>query len=277
MPRVPKVLLAILLQASAVPAFGEAPPRRGPPPATDFTLTAAVVPTFAPVFVGSRDYGLSLFPDIRFAYRDRLVASVSEGVSYALHAGAGASAGPIVRLRFGRDEHRGGSPFLVAGASTALRGLGDVDPAMEIGAFAQQILGPMRFRLEVRRGVGGHAGVLVDASLAWSHRLGPLSLSFGPRSTWASAPYLDAFFGVDEAAAGRTGLAPYQPRSSIVSWGAGGAVVMPLTQSLALTLFGGLDRLGAEVAGSPLVRERGDPTQATVGLAIGYRIGWNRD
>ena len=43
----------------------------------------------------------------------------------------------------------------------------------------------------------------------------------------------------------------------------------------AVTLFTGFDRIGKQAADSPLIRQRGDQNQFSIGLGFGYRFGWN--
>lgn len=59
---------------------------------------------------GSKNLSLSLFPDLRVTYRDVFFASVLEGVGLNLINDSGWRAGPLVKLRFGRDEDSHSSP-----------------------------------------------------------------------------------------------------------------------------------------------------------------------
>jgi outer membrane scaffolding protein for murein synthesis (MipA/OmpV family) len=254
---------------------GDPPPGRPPalPGADGWSMTIGVAPVLSPVWQGSRDTALSLFPDLRFNYKDVIFASIPEGLGWNAINGDGWRAGPLAKIRFGRDEERGGSPFLITGGSDALLGLGDVSAAAEVGAFAEKRVGPWRGRLEARRGFGGHEGVLIDGSIAYQARLGRTSISFGPRATIASADYMRTYFGIDPAQSQRSGLAPYRPGGGLLSFGVGSSVVHPLDRRSVLTLFSGLDRLGGEPGDSPLVRERGRRMQFTLGLGYGFRFG----
>lgn len=59
----------------------------------------------------------------------------------------------------------------------------------------------------------------------------------------------------------------------MLSYGLGGNVIRPLNRRSALTLFTSLERLGGPAADSPLIRERGQRMQATLGLGYGVRFG----
>ncbi len=241
----------------------------------DWTVTVGVAPVYTPIFQGAKDYGFSAYPDLRVNHRDDFFASIPEGIGYNAVNTGGWKAGPLVKLRFGRRETTGGSPFLISGKSNALRGLGDVGFAGELGGFAQYTHGKLRSRVELRQGVGGHQGLVGDVNVSYADRAGPLSYSFGPRLSYGSGGFMSTYFGIDSAQSARSGLAPYRSGGGITAYGIGGTAVMPLSDNVALTLFGGYDRLGAPAANSPLVRQRGDANQITVGLGFGYRFGWD--
>lgn len=254
----------------------------GPPPQPTWTLTVGAVPLVAPAWQGSRDYALSIFPDIRVAYKDVAFASVQEGFGINVINRDGWKIGPIARLRFGRRESTGGSPFLVTGGSEALRGFGNIGLAGEFGGFVQYSpagsLGRrVALRAEVRQGTGGHDGVVAEPSIRFADRAGPFRWSLALRSTFASAKYTQVYFGVTPEQAARAGLPAYRTGSGLVSAGLGGTLTRPLgkrDQHGALTLLAGYDRLGNVVADSTLIRERGRRDQFTLGLAYGYRFTW---
>jgi outer membrane scaffolding protein for murein synthesis (MipA/OmpV family) len=250
----------------------------GPPPQPTWVLTVGFAPIVAPAWQGSRDMAFSVFPDIRVNYKDVAFLSVQEGLGWNAVNRDGWKIGPIARLRFGRQESNGGSPFLITGGSEALRGFGDVGIAGEFGGFVQyNVDRRVALRTEVRRGVGGHEGVVAEPSIRFSDRAGKFRYSLGLRSTFASAKYTQVYFGVTPQQGLAAGLAPYSTGSGLVSAGVSGALIRPLGnrgQHGALTLLTGYDRLGNVVADSTLIRQRGRRDQFTVGLAYGYRFTW---
>jgi len=275
-----RALLAILAVGAAQPGLAQVEVAQpGPPsgrpaiPGNDgWSVTVGVAPIFGPAWQGSRDMVLSVFPDLRVNYKDEIFASIPEGLGWNMVNRDGWKAGPLAKIRFGRDEDRGGSPFLVTGGSDALVGLGDVDAAAELGGFVEKRIGDWRGRLEVRRGFGGHEGVLADASLAYRLRSGRTIVNVGPRATVASKAFVDTYFGINARQSLRSGLTSYSPSGGLLSYGVGGSVIHPLDRRSALTLFTGLDRLGSEAGNSPLVRERGRRTQFTLGIGYGFRF-----
>ena len=269
------IMAAVPAHAQTAPA-GAPPQRTQPPAAAGWSLTVGAAAAVTPAWQGSRDMSVSLFPNLRLAYSDVLFASVVEGVGWNAINRDGWRAGPLVKVAFGRNETNGGSPFLIAGGSDALIGMGDVKAAAEVGGFVERQLGARRqwrVRGEVRRGFGGHEGVIADASVDYQLRFGRTIASVGPRITAATSAYTQTYFGIDAGQSLRTGLSRYDADGGIVSYGLGGVVIRPLDRRSVVTLFTGLNRLGAPAGDSPLIRERGRRTQVTLGLGYGFRFG----
>lgn len=241
-----------------------------------WSITVGVAPVVSPAWLGSRDTTLSVYPDLRINYGDIIFASVPDGVGWNAVNWDGFKAGPIAKVRFGRDENDGGSPFLISGKSDALRGLGDVGVAAEIGGFIEMRFGrtrAWRLRGEVRRGFGGHEGVIADVSLGYRIRTGRTQINVGPRASLASKHFMQTYFGIDALQSPRSGLPQHTARGGLLSYGIGGSVVHPLDRRSAVTLFTGLDRLGDAPANSPLIEQRGRRMQFTLGFGYGWRFG----
>jgi outer membrane scaffolding protein for murein synthesis (MipA/OmpV family) len=266
---------------AAAPVAPPAPPQRpaGPPlgvAAPDgWTLSIGLAPVVSPVWQGSTDAALSIFPDLRVNYRDILFASVPEGIGWNAVRRDGWRAGPLVKLRFSRDERNGGSPFLISGGSDALLGLGNVPAAGEAGLFVEKRLGDrgaVRLRGEVRQGFGGHDGIVADLSASYGGRAGRTLWSIGPRATLAGRDYVQTYFGVTPGQSAASGITPFSADGGLVSVGIGGTAIRTIGRSYVLTLFGGVDRLSGDAGGSTLVQERGQRMQTTIGLGLSRRI-----
>lgn len=266
-----------LAPAYAQTETSEIPPQQMQRPApADWNVTIGAATVLSPVWQGSSDIALSLFPDLRFNYRNEIFASVPEGLGWNAIKGDGLRAGPLVKPRFGRDENNGGSPFLIAGSSDALIGLGDIGIAGEAGGFVEQQFGrtkQWRLRAEVRQGFGAHTGVVADASIDYRVSLGRNIAFIGPRISAGSSQFMQTYFGINALQSQQSGLAVYDADGGILSYGLGGTAIRPLNRRSAITLFTSLDRLAGPAADSPLVRERGQRTQFTVGLGYGLRFG----
>ncbi|MET0247152.1 MAG: MipA/OmpV family protein [Sphingomonas sp.] len=274
--------IAAMTMLLAAPAYAQDPPLEPPPerarPAggEGWSVTIGAAPVLTPAWQGSKQVSLSIFPDLRIAYGDALFASVPEGIGWNAIRADGWRVGPLVKLRFGRNERNGGSPFLITGGSDALFGMGNVKAAGEAGGFVEKAFGPgdrIRLRAELRQGFGGHRGAVADVSATYRARVGRAILSAGPRATAATGDFMQTYFGIDAGQSARTGLDRYDADGGLLSWGVGGTVVRPLDRRSAITLFTSLERLAGPAADSPLIRERGQATQFTLGIGYGFRFG----
>ncbi|MEP5937110.1 MAG: MipA/OmpV family protein [Erythrobacter sp.] len=273
------------LAAKANGPAGERP--AGPPPAAanggpgrpdtqGLSVTLGFAPVLSPAFQGSRDMTLSVFPDLRLKYDDAIFASIPEGLGWNAINADGWKAGPLAKIRFGRDEDTGGSPFLIAGDSDALIGLGDIGTSGEIGGFVEKRFGPRRawqLRGEVLQGFGGHDGILADVSLNYRTRVSGANVSFGPRASFASSDFTQTYFGIDSVQSANSGLPVFEADGGLLSWGVGGTAIKPIDRRSAVTLFTSLERLGGSAEDSPLVTQRGRATQFTIGIGYGVRFG----
>ncbi len=285
------ITIAASLLASTAPALAQQGPAPGvpttiegqrqlPPKQSDVMVTIGFAPVLSPAWQGSTDYALSVFPDIRVNYRDDIFFSVPDGLGWNAYNRNDWKIGPLAKLRFGRNEDNGGSPFLITGGSDALQGMGDVDLAIEYGGFVQKGFAgnQLRARAEVLQGTGGHEGVVANTNLSWNGTKRDRSLfySAGVRATWASEDYTNTYFGVNAVQSAATGLGIARTGSGLVSAGVNGSLTKPLGRfgrSGAVTLFTSYDRLGDVVTQSTLIRERGQRDQFTLGIAYGYRFG----
>jgi len=199
-------------------------------------------------------------PSARFSSRN-------DNISWAFIDNGTFRAGAAGKLIWGRDDD----------THPAVRGLSEVRFGGEAGIFAE--IYPtdfMRLRGEVRHGIRSHDGVVVDlAADAFMDVTDTLQISGGPRASWASAGYYDAYYGVnaDEALASR--LQPYDPGSGVKSWGAGGAVTWRTTDQLTTSVFAEYQRLAGPAADSSLVRQRGSKDQLLIGASASYRFDFS--
>lgn len=265
----------------ALPALAEQPPRsiaqaagptlRAAPAGWSVTLGAGVLTS--PEYEGSRQYRVRAIPLIDVRYADWLSASVQQGVRLDLLAAfkvnamgdARLRAGPLIRYRFGRDESD----------SSRLRGLGDLDGAVEVGGFAGVTIGSLGFDLVGIQAVndGSHEGALVELSA--QYRIRPaegLSIAVGPSLAWASDRYMERTFGVSAAQSTRSGLRRYDAQSGIKDWGFRGQARYEFTEAINLTAIAGYTRLVGDAADAPIVADRGSANQFSAGLILGYRF-----
>lgn len=255
-----------------------------PPPGaagaqSDWLVDVGVGSFYAPAFLGSSDYQLFAGPVVSVRYKDRAYIS-AEGIGYDLIRTEALRAGPILKFQLPRRETNGNALRIAGDASDALRGLGDVGFTPEAGGYLAYRLGPLAARAELRKGIGGHAGVIGDLSLrallpvtAPAPAKPPILFSLGVRASVVDSTYNAAYFGITAAQSARSRLRRYEADGGLLSYGLSSALIVPLSPRLSASLVAGVDRLAGDAARSPLVEERGSRDQATVGLGLSYRFG----
>ena len=232
----------------------------------DWSLTVGASGFLAPDYDGSDELEFRAVPILSLGRAGPAARFVSrnDNISFALIDQGRFRAGPTGKFIFGRD----------AGDSSDLTGLDEVRFGGELGVFAELYpLDWMRVRGEVRHGIRSHDGIVADLAIdAFADVTETVRVSAGPRLSYATDRYFDAFYGISPAESGASGLAAYDPGSGIKSAGVGGAITWQTTDRIATSLFGEYERLADPAADSPLVRERGSPDQFTFGLSATYRF-----
>lgn len=249
-------------------------------PKSDWQIQVGVGAFYGPAFLGSDDYQMQAGPNFEVRYKDRFFISLFDGIGFDLIKTENLRAGPIAKYQSERKEN-GKSSFVIAGKRTkALRGMGDVDATPELGGYVEYEAGPFQVGAEVRKGIGGHKGLIADIKanlrgpvpgMTISER--PIMFSIGPRATIVDGNYNEAYFGIDERQSLRSGLRTYDAGGGLLSFGAGAAVIVPISDKMSIAVLGGYDRLSGDAAKSPLVRERGSRGQLSGGLGLIYRFG----
>ena len=158
--------------------------------------------------------------------------------------------------------------------TTISKGLDPVRFGAEIGGFAE--IYPtdwLRVRGEIRHGVRSHSGVVADVAVdAFLDVTPSVRMSGGPRLSFASADYLESYYGVNATELAKSGLSEYHPDGGVKSIGIGGAYDWKATEKLTTSVFSEYSRLLGSAADSSLVKERGSPNQFTFGVSAAYRF-----
>jgi MipA family protein len=164
-----------------------------------------------------------------------------------------------------------------ASSYAALNGLGNVNYALQTGAFAEYWALPwLRLRGEVRQGFGGETGVTGDLFLDTLVPVGQFRFSAGPRMTVQSAAAVGPYFSITQAqsngstVAGLPALPVYRAGGGLYSYGAGTQTEYFFNPQWATHAFVEYERLTGSAADSPLVIQRGSPNQLTFGLGATY-------
>lgn len=240
-----------------VALLAAAPARAGDNPGADliFDLGAAVL--VKPKFEGAREALISPTPLFKLKYL-RLPGLFTIGGG----PDTGLSLWPAFNIVGKRDA--AGTPYL--------RGLGDVDTAFELGVGASYTHGFVRGMAEVRRGFGGHEGVVgvigVDAIVKPVDRL---TLEVGPRVTFADGEYMKTYFGVTAAQAAASGYRQFDARAGIKSIGIDSKMVYEFNDTWRGQLEAGYARLVGDAGKSPITA-RGSRDQYSLRIGATYRF-----
>ena len=235
----------------------------------DWYLKVGGTALHAPKFEGANGRSFAFQPIVAIGKRgpSARFTSRNDAISLALIDTGTFRAGAAGKLVMPRDED----------THSSLAGLSEVKLGGEAGVFAEVYPTDfLRLRGEVRHGVRSHSGVVADVSAdAFFDLTDHIQVSAGPRASWASADYFEAYYGVDAAEAAASGLSEYSPGGGFRSAGAGGAMTFNATDQLSTSVFAEYQRLMGPAARSSLVRERGSRDQFTLGASAVYRFDWS--
>ncbi len=264
----------------ASPAFAQdanPPPLPDPNDASD-TFTIAAGGAYIPDYEGSDNYklipaaairgrvgGMSFFSRATYLYLD------------VIPRGSGKldlDVGPIAGVRLNRTGKV---------KDDAVRALGKLDTAIEVGGFAGVTLhgltnpyDALSVRLDVVKDVGGaHKSTVISPTIDFGT---PLSRTFYVGVSLAADFTGDRFarynFGVTPEGALASGLPVYDPDGGFKTWKVGllanQSLTGDLTGGLSLFATGSYSRLKGDFKRSPIVAERGSATQWLGALGLAY-------
>jgi outer membrane protein len=232
----------------------------------DWYLKIGAAGFTAPKYDGDDSYELMFSPIILLgkAGGEARYTSRNDDISLGLIDTGAFRAGIAGRVVLSRDD----------GDSSDLAGLDPVRFGAELGGFAEFYPTDwLRVRGELRRGFRAHEGVVGDVEVdAFANITPEVQVSGGPRMSFASADYFDAYYGVSAAESAASGLSPYAPGGGMNSVGVGGAIDWKTTEKLMTSVFAEYSRLTGPAADSSLVRERGSPNQYIIGISATYEF-----
>jgi outer membrane protein len=266
------VIVAVFAAASFAPALAaDVAPRAtapgqylAPAPVSEWVITLGAEARLGPRYEGADSLRLLPFPvfRVRKAGTPEKFRSPRDGASIAIIDQGPFKFGPTAKIKTQRKESD----------DSDLRGLGDVNWTVELGAFAEYWVTDMvRTRAEVRQGIGGHKGVVADFSADFVYPVtSQLTVSAGPRLTAASGAALSPYFSVNTQQSILSGLPVYDARGGVRSYGAGAQAIYAWTPQWQSNVFIEYDRLTGDTANSPLVSLRGKRNQIQVGTGLTY-------
>ncbi|MDB5522754.1 MAG: scaffolding protein [Rhizobium sp.] len=235
----------------------------------DWYLKVGATGFVAPRYDGSKDYLFQAAPLVSLGKAGQTVrfSSRNDNPSFAVLDSGPFRAGIVGKLIMPRN----------ADDSDDLKGLKPVKLGVEAGVFAEAYPTDwFRVRGEIRRGIRSHDGVVADLAADGFVDLAPtVRLSAGPRLSFSSNDYMDAYYKVNTQQSNRSGLSKYNPSGGIQSAGIGAAITWQATDKIEASAFTEYKRLLGDVADSSLVRERGSKNQFVIGLSSTYRFDFN--
>lgn len=228
-------------------------------PGIDFEL--GVAGQWKPAYEGASSYILSPVPLFKL---NRL--TFSNGTQIGGKKGEGFSIAPAFNIVGSReaDDHKD------------LKGLNDIDTAIEGGLKLRYRNEGFRAYGEVRRGFGGHEGYVGEAGLDLITNPDPqLQLYAGPRVFYADEEYMRTYFGVTRREAARSPLASYRPGSGIKSYGLEAGARLDVDDNWAMIGRVNYERFTGDAADSPIVKSgSADQFSARIGIVRKFRLNF---
>lgn len=179
--------------------------------AEDRQLSIGAGAAYGSVFEGSAQSQVDPIPIVNARWGRFFINDVGVGADILSEWGARElTLGLAVFAGEGRDESD----------DSRIRGLGDVDTAIEAKVFATMEVGPFDLEAVVARDLGsGHEGTYIDLSISTEWQVSQrLNVEVGPELRFADARYTRAFYGVSASQAVRSGLPAFKASSGFV-WG----------------------------------------------------------
>jgi len=225
-------------------------------------------PQLVPSYPGADRFNIRPFVDVSRARGDEPFAfeAADEGFAVPLFQSSGFSVGPA--LGFQGKRSRGD----VGGA------LPSVGFTVEVGGFVQyQLVPSVRLRTEIRRGFGGHKGLIGTLGADYLLRDADRWLfSIGPRVTLANDRYQRAYFGVRPGDAAGAGLPAFNAKGGVESVGLVAGFNRQVSARWGVFTYAKYDRLVDDASRSPVVRRFGSRDQPSGGIALTYTFGARR-
>lgn len=255
-----------LTLARAADLFSPPPPQPVAPAANeDWYLTIGASGQVEPTYPGADGYSIrpGLIFSIRKASQLNVFRSVDDNPSFAIYDTGVFRFGAVGRLDWGRN----------ADDDWRLTGTGDIDIAVEGGAFAEWYpVDWLRTRAELRYGVGGFEGVrgLLGADVIIPY--GQWRFAVGPRLTYGGSGYMESYFGVtaqQSLTANLLGnpLPVYNASAGFDLVGATAQLTYNFHNGFEAGVFGTYGKLLGSAASSPLTT---DSNQFMAGVSLSY-------
>jgi len=234
-----------------------------PQSAQNWYVTLGAGVRYQPDYTGSDDY----------VFRARPIISLGKGLKSTWWSAEddamlsiGVFSGQGWRIGFSGDllwkRSAKVNPLLVAVPATKF--------GAEAGAFAEFYpTSWLRGRVDLRRGIVAHDGVVADLKLDAFTNMGPWTLGVGPRMRIASADYVRTYFGTYGAQPGTGGLLQ-RFNTGVHTVGALAQITYHWSDQLKTTAYVEYKHLVGDATRSAIVRPFGSRDSLTIGLSASY-------
>lgn len=204
-------------------------------------------------YQGSDVRSALVIPVLDYQWANGWFAGVTNGIGYNFSDSPQLQYGLRLTADAGRKERR----------ASALRGMGNVDPAAEGGAFLNYALPEgLSLTSSVRYGAGrNNKGLVVDLGAGYLFEIAPKwHLASGAGITLANADYLQSYFGVTGAQAVATGYAVHSAGAGARDVRANVALTYSIDQKASVTAAVCASSLLGDARSSPLTQKRTSET-----------------
>lgn len=199
-------------------------------------------------YQGADERQTLLLPGLDYQWRNGWFAGTRNGIGYNFGQTRELQYGLRITADFGRDESRW----------SALRGMGDIDPKPELGAFLNYSLNKeITLTSSLRYGAGNHsAGMVIDIGAGYSTKLSPLwRLGFGTSMTLANEDYMQSYFGITAAQSASSGYTTYRPEFGLRDVRANASLSYQVNPNVAILTSVSVSSLQGDAKDSPLTQQ----------------------
>lgn len=222
-------------------------------------------------YLGSDDEELRVFPYLSVQnYKGLDLFGTS--LSYrAIETGTGQGlgkwslrAGPNLAFQGGRDSDD----------SPTLDGLKDINASVLLGGFVRGTFGPVGIRLDAGQDIiGGHDGVVANASVGTFLPLGKLKIQPSASLNWGSANHNQSFFGITQSQSNASGLAVNDVDSGVFGYSVNLVSWYEVSDDYVVTLIGSHRWFTGDADDSPIIlAEDGADTGLFVALGVARKF-----
>jgi len=261
------VLLALLALPLPLMAQDGLAAKSAPEAKNEWDVSLGAGAALVPTFEGSDRYHVMPVPLVSITYKDMISLNANGLSAYwrtgDLRIGAGLTYNP------GRTDSKDDGLF--GNGDDRLRGMGDIDAALGLKAFASYRLWMLDLSAAATKYTGNdNDGVVVDLGLALPYKLtDKLTLTPHAGATWANKDYMQTFFGVTSTQAVNSGFARYDAGAGFKDIRAGIDANYRFDEHWFLNVRTDVKRLIGDAADSPISFSDNGVTTAAM---VGYRF-----